>query len=97
MAQVEVKIDYSRESSNENILSNFSVEADVFDTGRSYDSDENIDLLSCNVAHLKLNPPSKASLGFHGYVLVGKLERPKLWSAERVRNHNLLTLIYIYI
>lgn len=88
--QVEVKIDYSRESSNENILSNFSVEADVFDTGRSYDSDENIDLLSCNVAHLKLNPPSKASLGFHGYVLVGKLERPKLWSAERPHLYTLV-------
>ncbi|XP_057976450.1 uncharacterized protein LOC131163754 [Malania oleifera] len=89
--QVEVKIDHSREISKDNILANFTIEAAVYDTGKWYDSDE-YDLLSSKVAQMDFIPPSSSSLGFHGYVLGGKLEKPKLWSAE---NPNLYTLVVI--
>uniref|UniRef100_A0A5B7BXV9 beta-galactosidase n=1 Tax=Davidia involucrata TaxID=16924 RepID=A0A5B7BXV9_DAVIN len=88
--QVEVKIDNSRETSKDSILANFTIEAEIYDTGSWYDSDGNVDLLSSNVGHLELYPSSGASLGFHGYLLVGKLQLPKLWSAEQP---NLYTLV----
>lgn len=84
--QVEVKIDNSSEASKENILANFTIEAALFDNGNWYGSDGDIDLLSSNVAHLEISPPSGAILGFKGYLLAGQLPMPKLWSAEQVRN-----------
>lgn len=42
------------------------------------------DLLSADVAHLELHTPPKYPLGFRGYRLTGKLQNPKLWSAEKV-------------
>ncbi|GFY94928.1 glycoside hydrolase family 2 protein [Actinidia rufa] len=88
--QVEVKIDNSREISKENILANFTLEAALYDNGNGYDDAEVVDLLSTKVAHLEPCPSSDASLGFHGYLLAGKLQMPKLWSAE---HPNLYTLV----
>lgn len=82
--QVEVKIDNSHETSKDTVLANYIIEAALYDTGSWYNCDGNADLLSSNVANIKLNP-STTSLGFHGYVLVGRIEMPRLWSAEQVR------------
>lgn len=90
--EVEVKIDNSQKTSNGSLLENFTIEAAVFDTGMWYDGDGDNDLLSSNVAHMKLNPSTSSSLGFHGYILVGNLKHPKLWSAEQP---NLYTLVVI--
>lgn len=57
------------------------IEATLFDTS----GDESSDMLSTNVANLELLSPPAQPLGFHGYRLTGKLQNPKLWSAEQVR------------
>lgn len=83
--QVEVIIDNSLETPKENVLSRFTIEASLYDTEGWYKNDASADLISSNVANMKLNISSTARLGFHGYLLSGKLETPKLWSAEQVR------------
>ncbi|KAL6989747.1 beta-galactosidase [Sarracenia purpurea var. burkii] len=88
--EVEVKIDNSWERSEEGILANFTVEAGLYDNGNWCGSDEDVGLLSSHVAHLELSPSSGVTLGFRGYLLVGKLQMPKLWSAEQP---NLYTLV----
>ncbi|XP_022764757.1 uncharacterized protein LOC111309977 isoform X3 [Durio zibethinus] len=90
--EVEVKIDCSRETSKDKVLTNFIIEAALYDAGSWYNHDGNIDLLSSNVANIRLKPFPTGTLGFHGYMLVGKLEKPKLWSAEQP---NLYTLVII--
>ncbi|KAK6233542.1 hypothetical protein QUC31_005948 [Theobroma cacao] len=90
--QVEVKIDCSREMSKDKVLTDFTIEAALFDAGVWYNHDGNVDLLSSNVANIVLKTVPTGTLGFHGYVLVGKLEKPKLWSAEQP---NLYTLVII--
>lgn len=82
--QVEVLIDDSKETSKDNFLKNFTIEAAVYDTGSFSDSDGQVDLLSADVCHLKFCPPPAGVLGFHGYMLSGKLKMPKLWTAEHV-------------
>lgn len=86
-SQVEVKIDNSRETSKDNVLDKFTIEAALYDTGGWYKSNAYTDLVSSNVANLKLNLSSisKPCPGFHGYLLAGKLAMPRLWSAEQVR------------
>lgn len=79
-----MKIDSSREKSKDSVLVNFVIEAALYDIGSWNSQDGQIDLLSSNLANIKLSP-SSASLEFHGYMLVGKLEMPRLWSAEQVR------------
>ncbi|KAJ0046595.1 hypothetical protein Pint_05265 [Pistacia integerrima] len=91
LIQVEVKIDTSREASKDSVLANFVIEAALYDTRSWYSHDGISDLLSSNVANIKLSPPS-ASVDFPGYVLEGKLEMPRLWSAEQP---NLYTLVVI--
>lgn len=83
--QVEVKL------SEDNVLSSFSVEASLYDTATWHDSD-GVDPCSSHVAQLELNPTPSVRLGFHGCILVGRLEKPKLWSAE---HPNLYTLVVI--
>lgn len=80
-----MKIDCSRETSKDKVLTNFIIEAALYDAGSWYKHDGNVDLLSSNVANIKLSPFPAETLGFHGYMLQGKLEKPKLWSAEDVR------------
>ncbi|KAH9658217.1 Lactase [Citrus sinensis] len=89
--QVGVEIDCSPEISKDSILANFVIEAGLYDTGNWYNCDGCIDLLSSKVANIQLNP-STASVEFPGYTLVGKLEMPRLWSAEQP---NLYTLVVI--
>ncbi|XP_024021112.1 uncharacterized protein LOC21406722 isoform X1 [Morus notabilis] len=90
--EVEVIIDNSLETPKENVLSRFTIEASLYDTEGWYKNDASADLISSNVANMKLNISSTARLGFHGYLLSGKLETPKLWSAEQP---NLYTLVVI--
>ncbi|KAJ1413522.1 Immunoglobulin-like fold [Sesbania bispinosa] len=89
---VEVKIDNSQETSKDNVLTNYTIEAALFDSGSWYTSDGNPDLLSSNVADIKFQP-STAPLGFHGYLLVGKLQSPKLWSAEQPYLYTLVVIL----
>ncbi|KAF2322515.1 hypothetical protein GH714_017392 [Hevea brasiliensis] len=81
--QVEVQIDSTREIPKDKIFGNFIIEGALYDTGSWYSSDGSADLLSSKVADIALNPSFDPILGFLGYVLVGKLEKPKLWSAEQ--------------
>lgn len=82
--QVEVKIDDSRQKPTDSILSDLIIEAKLFDTSIWYNKDGHVDLLSSNVSDLKFNNSSSIH-GFHDFILDGKLERPRLWSAEYVR------------
>ncbi|KAL2478168.1 glycoside hydrolase family 2 protein [Forsythia ovata] len=88
--QVEVKIDKSTETSEDTIAVNFTIEAEIFDTGSWYTGNGHVDLLSSNVAHLQLTQSVDYILGFIGYQLSGKVQMPKLWSAEQP---NLYTLV----
>ncbi|XP_020414127.1 uncharacterized protein LOC18785437 [Prunus persica] len=81
--QVEVKIDNSRETSKDSVLANYVIEAALFDTACWYSIDGYGDLHLSYVASIKLNLSSSTSLGFHGYLLVGRLDMPRLWSAEQ--------------
>ncbi|KAG2250659.1 hypothetical protein Bca52824_080795 [Brassica carinata] len=56
----------------------------VFDTTSWYKSGGFSYELSPKVANVKLNLSPSPVLGFHGYLLEGKLDSPKLWSAEQV-------------
>ncbi|XP_040368054.1 beta-galactosidase isoform X2 [Rosa chinensis] len=90
--QVEVKIDDSQETSKDSVLDNFTIEAALFDSGSWNSSGGSADLLSSNVANLKLDLSPRTVLGFRDYLLVGRLEVPRLWSAEQP---NLYTLVVI--
>ncbi|KAL5570362.1 hypothetical protein UlMin_026937 [Ulmus minor] len=90
--ELEVKIDNSRESPKENVLSKFTIEGSLYDTGDWYKSDVYADLATSSATNIKLNSVSRATLGFHGYLLVGRLSMPKLWSAEQP---NLYTLVVV--
>ncbi|KAK2634309.1 hypothetical protein Ddye_029101 [Dipteronia dyeriana] len=89
--QVEVKIDCSLETSKDSVLSNFVIEAALYDTESWYSSGGHIDLLSSHMANIKLNSFTPR-VDFPGNVLVGKLEMPRLWSAEQP---NLYTLVVV--
>ncbi|EPS71270.1 hypothetical protein M569_03489 [Genlisea aurea] len=93
--QVEVKIDKSGsdvdnsveagnffERDEDKFLSDFDIEAEIFETGNGH----------CSVARLQLDTCVDYHLGFLGYQLKGKLELPRLWSAE---HPNLYTLVII--
>jgi len=82
-----------------------SIEATLFDnSGLSNSIDA--DLSSANAVNLKPKPkPTRGPFpGFHGYVLGGKIENPKLWSSEHVRDitqgkfycQTLLLQFYLY-
>jgi beta-galactosidase len=65
----------------------FSIEATIFDNSGPSDG-LNSDMSAANVVNLKSKPNPKGGPchGFHGYVLGGKMENPKLWSSEKVRD-----------
>lgn len=79
-----MKIDNMQKSSKDLVLSNFIIEAAIFDTKNWYNSEGFSYELSPKVANLKLNPSPNPALGFHGYLFEGKLDSPNLWSAEQV-------------
>lgn len=88
--QVEVKIDKSAVSihnatSEDKFTANFTIDAEIFDTGSCYAGNGHVDLLSTNVAHLQMTQSVDYILGFIGYHLSGKVQMPKLWSAEQVK------------
>ncbi|KAG9456219.1 hypothetical protein H6P81_000727 [Aristolochia fimbriata] len=90
--QVEVKIDASREAPSYDVLANFLIEATLYDSMTLYKYDDNVDVPTSAVTHLELDRSLKSIDGFRGFVLVGKLEIPKLWSAE---HPNLYTLVVV--
>ncbi|KAK4411137.1 Beta-galactosidase [Sesamum angolense] len=100
---VEVKIDCSAlnidnsiETGNwfkiaeDKFITSFTIEAEIFDTGSLYTSNGHANLPSTSVAHLQLTSSVDFYLGFIGYQLKGKLQTPKLWTAEQP---NLYTLV----
>lgn len=93
--QVEVKIDNSLEKRKRDFLNDFKLEAVLFDTGNWNNHEGLADLLSSNVANVKLSllSTTTTALGFHGYVLGGRLEKPKLWSAEQPHLYTLVVLL----
>ncbi|XP_047315021.1 beta-galactosidase [Impatiens glandulifera] len=86
--QVEVKFD-SQENFVEN---NLSIEAMIYDIDNGK-FDQNIDLLSYRVACLSVGSDSGTSLGFHGNLLAGKLQQPKIWSSEQPNLYTLVLLL----
>ncbi|XP_010554482.1 PREDICTED: uncharacterized protein LOC104824194 [Tarenaya hassleriana] len=81
--QVEVKLDNTKETSKDAVLSNFAIEAALYDPESWSNSGGYTYKPSPSVANLKFNPSPSQSLGFHGYMLEGKLNAPKLWSSEQ--------------
>lgn len=76
-----MKIDNSFEN---NDIADFNIEASLYDSGNWLSCSDHIDLLSANIVHLELVLSCDPCLGFKGYMLVGKVQAPKLWSAEQV-------------
>lgn len=96
LIQVEVKIDTTQEASKGRVLDNFVIEAALYDTRSWYNHNGIGDLLSSNVANIKLRPSIGASVDFPGFVLEGKLEMPRLWSVEQVRKSTFHIPFQIY-
>lgn len=67
---------------------NFTIEATLYDTTTWSGYQDNMDLESYSILHMEPKVLPSGYLGFHGYQLVGRLERPKLWSAEHVSSLN---------
>nr|XP_009775632.1 PREDICTED: beta-galactosidase-like [Nicotiana sylvestris]XP_009775633.1 PREDICTED: beta-galactosidase-like [Nicotiana sylvestris]XP_009775634.1 PREDICTED: beta-galactosidase-like [Nicotiana sylvestris] len=88
--EVEVKIDNSFE--NKDIV-DFTIEASLYDNGNWLSRSDRIDLLSANIADLELVLSSDPCLGFKGYMLVGKVQVPKLWSAEQPNLYSLVVTL----
>lgn len=88
--QVEVKIDTPQGMSRDRILTDFTLEAGLYDNSKWHENDRPGDLLTSVVSQLELIPP--ATFQFYGYHLKGKMENPKLWSAEQP---NLYTLVVV--
>ncbi|TVU36820.1 hypothetical protein EJB05_18769 [Eragrostis curvula] len=89
--QVEVEID-SHKQDREHV-STLSVEATLYDNSVLSDGFD-ANYLSANAVNLELKPKSvRSCLGFHGYVLGGKIENPKLWSSEHPNLYTLVVLL----
>ena len=46
--------------------------------------------------NVKLNLSPSPVLGFHGYLLEGKLDSPKLWSAEQVSSSLAIAIDFLF-
>ncbi|KAH0468778.1 hypothetical protein IEQ34_002010 [Dendrobium chrysotoxum] len=92
--EVEVKVDGLSKYLQETNLANFTIEASLYDnTGYSYgDVNGVFDLNPYKVIHMVVKSPAVDIHGFHGYLLTGKFNEPKLWSSE---HPNLYTLVII--
>lgn len=80
-----MKVDTPQAMPRDCILTNFTLEAGVYDIGKWHGNDEPVDLLASVVTQMELIPPP--SFRFNGYHFKGKIDSPKLWSAEQVRIH----------
>ncbi|KAK9682803.1 hypothetical protein RND81_10G097500 [Saponaria officinalis] len=87
--QVEVKIDTPAGVPRDRLLTDFTLQAELYDNGK-WHGDGSFDLLATKVAEMELVPP--ASFRFNGYNFTGKIEKPRLWSAEQP---NLYTLVVV--
>jgi len=87
LADIEVEVEIDSHKQDREHVSTLSIEAALYDNCGLSDSLD-ADLSSANVVNLKPKPKAtrRHCLGFHGYVLGGKIENPKLWSSEHVRN-----------
>lgn len=94
LSQVEVKLDGLSKYLEETNLANFTIEASLYDnTGYSYgDVNGVFDLNPYKVVHMVVKSPAVDIHGFHGYLLAGKFNEPKLWSSEHVSNIELCFL-----
>ncbi|KAL8172347.1 hypothetical protein V2J09_024151 [Rumex salicifolius] len=88
--KVEVKIDTPLGMSRDSILSDFTIEAGVYDTQDWYNNEDSVDLFSSKVVDMEFIPPP--NFQFRGYMLKGQLQNAKLWSAE---NPHLYILVVI--
>lgn len=79
-----MKLDISRKPFEYGILANFSMEATLYDTTALYGEIDNLNISSLETFHLAYEQSPEAYPQFQGYQLVGKVEKPKLWSAEHV-------------
>ncbi|KAK4798400.1 hypothetical protein SAY86_030726 [Trapa natans] len=85
--RVEVEIAKSETNSEKGAHPDLLIEAKLYDISKWHISDNSADLSQCNVTNIKYTSSSASTL-----VLEGKLERPRLWSAE---HPNLYTLVVI--
>lgn len=88
--QVEVKIETPQGMPRDQILTDFTLEAGLYDNSKWHERDGSSDLLTSVVSQLELIPPK--SFQFNGYHFIGKIENPRLWSAEQP---NLYTLVVV--
>lgn len=88
--EVEVKVDTPQGMPRDSILSDFTLETGIYDNGKWHGTDGSVDLLASVVTQMELVPP--ACFRFNGYHFKGKIDRPRLWSAEQP---NLYTLVVI--
>ncbi|XP_025816492.1 uncharacterized protein LOC112893400 isoform X2 [Panicum hallii] len=94
LADIEVEVEIDSHKQDWEHVSTLSIEAALYDnSGLSNSLDA--DLSSANVVNLKPKPKPTRSpcLGFHGYVLGGKIENPKLWSSEHPNLYTLVVLL----
>lgn len=89
--QVELKIDTPVGMSRDSILSDFTIEAEVYDTQNWYNHEDAVDLLSSKVVDMENIP--LPNFQFHGYKLKGQLENAKLWSAEHPHLYILVVIL----
>ncbi|PIA48132.1 hypothetical protein AQUCO_01400605v1 [Aquilegia coerulea] len=87
--QVEVIVDESKAS----IRKDFTIEATIYDTGKHFENGDNVDFHSSDAFNMELCPSPVPSYGFRGNVLRGKLENPKLWSAEKPYLYTLVIVL----
>ncbi|KAF5191895.1 Beta-galactosidase [Thalictrum thalictroides] len=87
--QVEVIVDESKAGARKD----FTIEATVYDTGKHFENDDNVDFHSSDAFNVELCPSPVPSYGFYGNVLQGRLERPKLWSAEEPYLYTLVIVL----
>ncbi|KMT17108.1 hypothetical protein BVRB_2g041620 [Beta vulgaris subsp. vulgaris] len=89
--EVEVKVDTPQAMPRDCILTNFTLEAGVYDIGKWLGNDEPVDLLASVVTQMELIPPP--SFRFNGYHFKGKIDSPKLWSAEQPNLYALVVIL----
>lgn len=94
LADIEVEVEIDSHKQDQEHVPTLSIEATLIDnSGLSNSIDA--DLSSANAVNLKPKPKRTRSpcLGFHGYVLGGKIENPKLWSSEHPNLYTLVVLL----
>ncbi|KAF7040301.1 hypothetical protein CFC21_050210 [Triticum aestivum] len=94
VADIEVEVEIDSHKQDREHIPTLSIEATLFDNSESSD-DLNSDMSAANIVNLKTKPEPKGGPchGFHGYVLGGKVENPKLWSSEKPNLYTLVVLL----